>query len=145
MLIPTCVQSNNFLRPDTSYKLIIVLNASWYHVTAVHVVVDEERVEKLQVDWEHWQKQIAADEQAHLLIIESPYRSLLRPLLAYVDALRQRHPQETLTVILPEYVVAHWWEYFLHNQIALRLKAALLFRPRVAVLNLPQHLSSRVS
>ena len=108
-------------------------------------MVDEERVEKLQVDWEHWQKQIAADEQAHLLIIESPYRSLLRPLLAYVDALRQRHPQETLTVILPEYVVAHWWEYFLHNQIALRLKAALLFRPRVAVLNLPQHLSSRVS
>ncbi len=109
------------------------------HVTAVHVVVDEEHVEQLQLDWQRWQKQIAADEKTHLLIIESPYRSLLRPLLAYIDAVHQRHPQETLTVILPEYVIAHWWEYLLHNQMALRLKAALLFRPGVAVLNLPQH------
>lgn len=109
------------------------------YVTAVHVVVDEEHVEQLQVDWQRWQKQIAADEKTHLLIIESPYRSLLRPLLAYIDAVHQRHPQETLTVILPEYVIAHWWEYLLHNQMALRLKAALLFRPGVAVLNLPQH------
>ena len=114
-------------------------------VTAVHIVVDEERVEQLQADWERWQKQIAAEEKMHLLIIESPYRSLLRPLLAYIDTIDQRHPEETLTVILPEFVVAHWWEHLLHNQIALRLKAALLFRPGVAVLNLPQHLRSRVS
>jgi amino acid transporter len=110
------------------------------HVTAVHVVIDEEHVEQLQVDWERWQKQIAADEKTHLLIIESPYRSLLRPLLAYIDAIHQRHPQEIVTVILPEYVIAHWWEYLLHNHMALRLKAALLFRPGVAVLNLPQHM-----
>jgi hypothetical protein len=110
------------------------------HVTAVHVIVDEEQVEQLQVDWERWQKQIATDEKTHLLIIESPYRSLLRPLLAYIDAIHQRHPQEMLTVILPEYAIAHWWEYLLHNQMALRLKAALLFRPGVAVLNLPQHM-----
>jgi amino acid transporter len=110
------------------------------HVTAVHVVVDEEHVEQLQADWGRWQKQIAADEKTHLLIIESPYRSLLRPLLAYIDAIHQRHPQEIVTVILPEYVIAHWWEYLLHNHMALRLKAALLFRPGVAVLNLPQHM-----
>jgi amino acid transporter len=110
------------------------------HVTAVHVVIDEEHVEQLQADWERWQKQIAADEKTHLLIIESPYRSLLRPLLAYIDAIHQRHPQEVVTVILPEYVIAHWWEYLLHNHMALRLKAALLFRPGVAVLNLPQHM-----
>jgi hypothetical protein len=115
------------------------------HVTAVHVVVDEERVEQLQADWEKWQKQIAVEEKMHLLIIESPYRSLLRPLLAYIDTINQRHPEEILTVILPEFVVAHWWEHLLHNQIALRLKAALLFRPGVAVLNLPQHLRSRMS
>jgi hypothetical protein len=49
-----------------------------------------------------------------------------------------------LTVIVPEFVVAHWWEYVLHNQVALRLKAALLLRPGVVVLNLPQHLRGRV-
>ena len=55
-----------------------------------------------------------------------------------------RYPEDTLTVILPEFVVAHWWEYLLHNQMAVRLKAALLFRPGVAVMNLPQHLRGRV-
>ncbi len=114
------------------------------HVIAMHVVVDNEQVEQIRASWQQWQHQIAAEEETHLLIIESPYRSLLRPILAYIDAVHQRHPEDTLTVILPEFVVAHWWEYLLHNQIALRLKAALLFRPGVAVLNLPQHLRGRV-
>jgi hypothetical protein len=110
------------------------------HVIAMHVVVDEEQVEQVRTSWQQWQQQVAADEATHLLIIESPYRSLLRPILAHIDALRLRHPEETLTVIVPEFVVAHWWEYTLHNQVALRLKAALLLRPGVAVLNVPQHL-----
>ncbi len=114
------------------------------HVVAMHVVVDDEQVEQVRASWQQWQQQVAADEETHLLIIESPYRSLLRPILAYIDAVHQRHPEDTLTVIVPEFVVAHWWEYMLHNQMALRLKAALLFRPGVAVLNLPQHLRGRV-
>jgi len=106
----------------------------------MHVVVEDEQVEQIRTSWQQWQQQVAADEETHLLIIESPYRTLLRPLLAYIDAVHQRHPEDILTVILPELVVAHWWEYVLHNQIALRLKAALLFHPGVAVLNVPQHL-----
>ena len=110
----------------------------------MHVVVDNEQVEQVQTSWQQWQHQLQAEEETRLLIIESPYRSLLRPILAYIDAVHQRHPEDILTVILPEFVVAHWWEYLLHNQVALRLKAALLFRPGVAVLNLPQHLRGRV-
>jgi len=113
------------------------------HVTAVHAVVDEDQVEQIRTSWQQWQQQIPAEEETHLLLIASPYRTLLGPLLAYIDAVHLRHPQETLTVILPEFVVAHWWEYLLHNQLALRLKAALLFRPGVAVLNLPQRLRER--
>src|SRR5229473_1344206 len=114
------------------------------HVTAMHVMLDDEQVEQVRASWQQWQHQLAAEEETHLLIIESPYRSLLRPILAYIDAVHQRHPEDILTVILPEFVVAHWWEYLLHNQVALRLKAALLFRSGVAVLNLPQHLRGRV-
>jgi amino acid transporter len=114
------------------------------HVIAMHVMLDDEQVEQVRASWQHWQQQLPAEEETHLLIIESPYRTLLRPILAYIDAVHQRHPEDILTVILPEFVVAHWWEYFLHNQVALRLKAALLFRPGVAVLNLPQHLRGRV-
>jgi amino acid transporter len=109
------------------------------HVTAVHVVIDDEQVEQLQAAWREWQKQIGDEEETHLLLIESPYRSLFRPLLAYIDTIHERHPQDILTVILGEFVWTHWWEFPLHNQTALRLKAALLFRPGVAVLNIPQH------
>jgi amino acid transporter len=110
------------------------------HVTAVHVAFEEKEAEDIQAAWHTWQQQVPEEEDIHLLVIESPYRSLIRPLLAYIDSLHERHPDETLTVILPEYVVSHWWETILHNQTALRLKAALLFRPGIVVMNIPYHL-----
>jgi amino acid transporter len=113
------------------------------HVTAVHIALDEEEAAKIQEDWSHWQKILTEEETTHLLVIESPYRSLLRPLLAYIDTIHERHPNDTLTVILPEFVIARWWEYPLHNHMALRLKAALLFRPGIVVINVPQHLQDR--
>ena len=113
------------------------------HVTVVHIAIDEDEVNRVKATWEHWQKRLADDDETHLLIIESPYRSLLRPLLAYIDTIKLRHPDDTITVILPEYVVIHWWEYFLHNQTGFRLKAALLFRPGIVVIDIPEHLRDR--
>jgi amino acid transporter len=113
------------------------------HVTAVHVVIDTGEASRVRAAWDQWQRYLSEEEETHLLVIESPYRSLIRPLLAYIDTIRERHPGETLTVILPEYVVAHWWEYILHNQTAFRLKAALLFRPGIVVADVPQHLRDR--
>ena len=78
-----------------------------------------------------------------LVLIESPYRSLVPPLVAYIDALRDRNPGTTITVVLPEFVPAHWWERILHNQTALRLKLALYADPGVVVVNVPYHLSSQ--
>ena len=88
------------------------------------------------------EKHLAQEGETQLVVIESPYRSLTRPLLAYIDIVHELHPDETLTVILPEFVVAHWWEYPLHNQTAFRLKAALLARPGIVGTDIPQHLSS---
>lgn len=113
------------------------------HVTAVHICMDVNEANEIRAIWERWQKHIPEEEDTHLLIIESPYRTLIRPLLAYIDTIHERHPQDTVTVILPEFVVAHWWEYLLHNQTAFRLKAALLFRPGIIVVNVPQHLRDR--
>lgn len=105
------------------------------HVIAVHVTDDAEEAAELQSQWYTWQPGI------QLVIIESPYRSLAGPLLAYIDALQETHPKDTITVVLPEYVPSHWWEHMLHNQTALRLKAALLFHPGVVVTNVPYHVS----
>jgi amino acid transporter len=105
------------------------------HVIAVHVTDDAEEAKELQTDWLNRQADI------QLVIIESPFRSLAGPLLAYIDALQETHPKDTVTVVLPEYVPSHWWEQLLHNQTALRLKAALLFHPGVVVTNVPYHVS----
>ena len=113
------------------------------NVTAVHVVADEGEAQHIKEDWAKLVARIPENDETHLLIIESPYRSLLRPLLAYIDTVHERHASDTLTVILPEFVVAHWWETLLHNQIALRLKAALLFRPGIVVTSVPRHLRDR--
>ncbi len=110
------------------------------HVIAAHVAIDVHDAETVQAAWVKQQKNVAKDEETQLVIIESPYRSLSRPLLAYIDAIRELHPEETLTVLLPEFVVSHWWEFPLHNQTAFQLKTALLSRPGIVVTNIPQHL-----
>lgn len=110
------------------------------HVVATHVALDEQDAENICAHWRQFQEHLPSEERIELVIIKSPYRALLRPLLAYIDIMQDMHPDERLTIILPELVVAHWWEQLLHNHIALRLKAALLARPGIVVTDIPQHL-----
>jgi len=108
------------------------------NVVAVHVASDEEAedVTKLEEKWHKWVADVP------LVIVESPYRSLLRPLLSYVDALHRQQPERILTVLIPEFVAVKWWENLLHNQSALRLKGSLLFRPGIVVTSVPYHIDS---
>jgi hypothetical protein len=110
------------------------------HVAAVHVAIDPQEEASIQAKWQQLQTKLTKGEETKLVMIESPYRSLLRPLLAYIRTVHELHPQDTLTVILPEFVVKHWWEYPLHNQTALQLKTALLAEPGIVITNIPQHL-----
>lgn len=107
------------------------------YVVAVHVTDDVADAAKLRREWQEWEPGV------ELVIIESPYRSLAGPLLAYIDALRESNPRDTMTVVLPEYVPSHWWEHLLHNQTALRLKGALLFHPGIVVTNVPYHMGAK--
>jgi hypothetical protein len=72
-----------------------------------------------------------------LVVIESPYREIVRPVQLYIRQLRRDYPGDVISIIIPENVVAHWWENLLHNQSALRLKARLLFEPSVTVTSVP--------
>ncbi|MDF3040304.1 MAG: hypothetical protein K0Q71_3010 [Thermomicrobiales bacterium] len=105
------------------------------HVVAVHITDNDESARALRDAWE-----TAPYRRAHLVVIESPFRSLLSPLMAYIDAMHEAHPSDVITVVLPEYVPGHWWEHLLHNQTALRIKGALLFRRGVITANVPYHL-----
>jgi len=104
------------------------------HVVAVFVSDDPDRIREIGRKWELWGNHVPLE------IIESQYRSLIRPFLNYLDAVEAQNPGATLLVILPEMVYGRWWHQFLHNQNALRLKAALLFRPGTVVVNVPYHL-----
>lgn len=136
-----------FIVPIASLDAVSVQSLSYARsiskrVIAAHVAVDEEDTHVVRARWEQWMKRLSLEEKERLelVIIESPYRSLSGPLLAYIDTVHELYPDVTLTVLLPEFVVNHWWEHILHNQTALRLKAALLFKPGIVVTNMPQHL-----
>ena len=105
------------------------------NVTAVHIAEGEDTDEAERFNKE-WREQMG-DTDVNLVIIESPYRSLIGPLLSYIDALDQQYADDTITIVLPEFLPAKPWEYLLHNQSALRLKAALLFRQNTVVADVP--------
>jgi len=113
------------------------------HVIAVHVSIEKQDEEKIRHDWELWAKQLTPGENTELVVIESPYRSLSRPLLNYIDSMHELYNDYTLNVLLPDFVVVRPWEYFLHNQTAFQLKLSLLFRPGIIVTSVPLHLPSR--
>jgi len=80
-----------------------------------------------------------------LRVLDSPYREVTRPLVEHVKALRARGPRDVVTVFLPEYVVAHWWEAVLHNQSNVWLRARLSATPGVMVVSVPWQLASVVA
>ena len=72
-----------------------------------------------------------------LTVIDSPYRETVGPVVQFVHHLHREQPGDVVSVIIPEYVVSHWWQHLLHNQTALRLKGRLLFEPSVTVTSVP--------
>jgi hypothetical protein len=104
------------------------------HLIAVSVVSDEDEQEKLEQVWEEYGIDVPLE------IVYSPYRELTRPILRYIDELDARWENDVITVLLPEFVVRHWWGNILHNQTALLLKGRLLFRKGTVVTSLPYHL-----
>lgn len=104
-------------------------------VRAVYVNVNPESLVQLKKDWPVWGSHVK------LVVLQSPYRTMTEPLLDYIDRMEKEHPDDYITVVLPEFVVKHWWHHLLHNQSALTLKAALLFRPRVVTTSVPFHLT----
>lgn len=105
-----------------------------HHVTAVYVNLDEESTQKLREKWQQWGSGV------NLVVVASPYRSLVRPLLNFIDRMKRSSPGEVITIVLPEFVPAKWWQNLLHNQNTLFIKGALLFKKGVVVTNVPYHL-----
>ncbi len=103
-------------------------------VIAVTVNVNSEDREKLDQEWQ------ARAPDVPLVVLDSPYRGILGPLLRFIDEVERWRQDDVVTVVIPEFVTSRWWHHFLHNQTSLFLKAALLFRPRIIVTSVPHHM-----
>jgi hypothetical protein len=101
-------------------------------VKAVHISTSRASAEDFRARWSRLATDIPLD------IVESPYRSLVPPLLKYIDAI-DKSDDRPITVVVSEFVPRHFWEWLLHSQTAFRLKAALLFRPNTIVIDVPYH------
>ena len=102
---------------------------------AVYVETDPEKTRRLEEKWGKWGCGLP------LVVLSSPYRMLLGPLLDYLDHLLALGDHHMVTIIIPEFIPAKWWQHLLHNQTALVIKGALLFRKNVVVTDVPYHLS----
>lgn len=105
-------------------------------LAAVTVEVDPAEAQSLRREW------VAAELPVPLVVLDSPYRDITEPIMDYIARLRRQSPRELVAVVIPEYVVGHWWEGLLHNQSALRLKLRLRLVPNVMVISVPYQLAA---
>ena len=126
----TVIVPVNSITKATSAALVYATTIA-EEVIAVCVEVDKRDTDRMVAEWEAW------DIGVPLEIIESPYRSILKPLVEYVDNLRMVTPGELVTVVVPEIVPKRWWEHLLHNKTALFIRTAFLFKPNVVVTAVP--------
>jgi hypothetical protein len=107
-------------------------------VTAVHVSIDDAEAERVREKWETW------GDGVRLVMLDSPYRLLLEPLLAYIQEIAaQRQPGETITIVVPQFVPNSWWSNLLHTQTALWLRMALMYKPGIVITDVPYQTERR--
>jgi hypothetical protein len=103
-------------------------------VTAVYVETDPNETPKIRRKWEEW------GDGVPLVVLPSPYRSIVGPLVEYVDRIDDRRRRDqVVTIVLPQFVPAKWWHHLLHNQTAWLIHLAFLFRREVMVTHVPFH------
>jgi amino acid transporter len=101
-------------------------------ITVVHVSIDQQESEKVESKWSIW------GEGVRLVVLNSPYRLFLEPLLEYIDKLDMtRQPNETITIVVPQFVPRHWWTNMLHMRTAETLRKALLNRNNIVITEVP--------
>jgi hypothetical protein len=126
----TVVVPVNGINKPTAGALVYATTIS-EDVRAVYIDVDGAPTARLQAMWEEW------DIGVPLIVIPSPFRSVLRPIVDYVHGLSERGETDLVTIVVPEIVPRHWWEHLLHNKTALFIRTAFMFRPNVVVTAVP--------
>jgi amino acid transporter len=106
-------------------------------ITAVHVSLDAQSAARLKRKWDMWGNGV------RFVVLDSPYRLLLEPLLDYIKRIAGlRQPNETLTIVVPQFVPRKWWHQLLHAQTAVLLRLALVNYPGIVITNVPYRIGN---
>jgi amino acid transporter len=147
---PTEPPSDDLVRPSRVHSVVLIskIHRPTLRALAYAKLLRSDSLEALSVNVDPVETKALRDEwerrgiDVPLKVLDSPYREITRPVIEYVKSLRKESPRDAVSVIIPEYVVGHWYEHLLHNQSALRLKGRLLFTPGVMVTSVPYQLES---
>ena len=105
------------------------------NIIAVHVASDDESEQKVRQKWQCW------DPGVQLVVLRSPYRLLMRPLINFIEKKqREKGPDDFITVVIPEFETRKWWHRLLHNQTGWFLHTTLVLKENIAVTTVPFHL-----
>jgi hypothetical protein len=137
--LPTGTRRNRVIVPISGVHRAVVEALEYARslspdVRSVFVDTDPRATEQVRADWERWGQGVP------LIVLDSPFRSLMEPLLEYVEGVIKENPWDFVTLVLPEFVPKKWWHHLLHNQRALLIKGALLFKQNLVVTSVPFHL-----
>jgi hypothetical protein len=103
-------------------------------VRACYVELDPAATERIKVEWKRWASDVP------FVVLKSPYRSVIQPLIKYIDDVEQLSRDDMVTVVVPEFVTRRWWHRLLHNQTAIFLRTALIYRRGKVVTSVRYHL-----
>ncbi|WP_312560999.1 APC family permease [Anaerospora sp.] len=105
------------------------------NIIAVHVASDDESEQRVRQKWQCW------DPGVQLVVLRSPYRLLMRPLINFIEKKqREKGPDDFITVVIPEFETKKWWHRLLHNQTGWFLHTTLVLKENIAVTTVPFHL-----
>ncbi|MFC0334330.1 APC family permease [Paenibacillus sepulcri] len=106
------------------------------NVVAVYVGFDDEDIERMEKKWEEWNPGV------RLIVLRSSYRSVIRPLMKFIDTVEWKSAEtDHITILIPQFITKHWWQYILHNQTGLMLHAYLFAQKDVVITTVPYHLN----
>jgi len=144
LLLPVYPQESEFKHHSVVVPISGVQNAVLHalkyakalsdDVVAVYVSLHPGEEAKIRQEWEHYGMGIP------LKVLDSPFRSITRPLIEYIDQVKAQNPEGVITVLLPEFVPKKWWQNLLHNQTAFIIRGLLHFKPGVVIISVPFHL-----
>ena len=97
---------------------------------------DDEDIERMEKKWEEWNPGV------RLIVLRSSYRSVIRPLMKFIDTVEWKSAEtDHITILIPQFITKHWWQYILHNQTGLMLHAYLFAQKDVVITTVPYHLN----